>query len=225
MRKTCSYCKKRKDIKKFRRSSPDKDWYESKCKQCQYELSLTERIKWRKKNKKKVRAASRAWYEVNTEKAKLQARESRERNAEDLKEYFKKYYKKNGSKIRKKEAARREVNLNDPEFVAKEKARAAKKRKRIKNAKIPKAMPPVDNKVILDMYKLATRRNEKAGYRQFEVDHVIPISRDGFHHQDNLRVTTKRNNCGVGGKHSKLDSEWGKVPYCHYRREYYTFST
>ena len=224
MRKTCSHCKKRKDIKHFQKKSPDKDWYDRKCKKCVYELSLPGRIKWRKENKEKARSWSRGWYEANTERAKLQSRESRERNSEYLKEYFKEYYKKNGSKIRKREYDRRKVKLNDPEFVAKEKARAAKRRKRIETAKIPKSMSPVDKKVVLDMYKLATRRNKNAGYRQFEVDHIIPISRGGFHHQNNLRVSTTRNNRGIGGKHSKLDSEWGKIPYCHFRKEYYTFS-
>ena len=92
-------------------------------------------------------------------------------------------------------------------------------------AKIPKGLPPVDKGAIVEMIAFRLRLNKKAGYKKFCVDHIIPICRGGFQHQDNLRVITTNNNAGLGGKFDKLDSEWGKVPYCHYRREYYTFST
>ena len=56
----------------------------------------------------------------------------------------------------------------------------------------------------------------------YHVDHIIPICKGGPHHQKNLRVIESILNNGIGGKGSKLDEDWGQVPYCYYREEPYT---
>lgn len=229
MRKTCSYCKKRKDIKKFRKNG------ENIGRQC-YDCRTQVVNDYYKRNKKSIKASQADWYKRNKKSVKARTKSWIADNEERVKETKRSWYEENQESVREKSKARsrtkkvRELNKTygkrwRDKNRGKVKAKHVRRRAAIRNAKIPKGLSTVNEKIIHEMMELAARRNKSAGYWQFDVDHIIPISRGGFHHQDNLRVTTKRNNRGIGGKHRKLDSEWGKVPYCHYRREYYTFAT
>jgi hypothetical protein len=226
-RKTCSYCKKRKSIKKFRKNG---EKVGNQCYECRAETVK----KYYEKNKKEIQSWKQDHYIENEKYYKEKAKQWRDENAERKSEVNRIWYEENSGSVRERSKARsrtkkvRELNKIygkrwRDKNKGKVKAKHARRRAAIRSAKIPKGLTPVDEEVIRRMMELANRRNDKAGYWQFDVDHIIPISRGGFHHQDNLRVTTRKNNRGIGGKHTKLDSEWGKVPYCHYRREYYTF--
>ena len=48
-------------------------------------------------------------------------------------------------------------------------------------------------------YKEAERLTEETGVIH-HVDHIIPISKGGLHHQDNLQVLTKKENLIKGNK-------------------------
>jgi 5-methylcytosine-specific restriction endonuclease McrA len=56
-----------------------------------------------------------------------------------------------------------------------------------------------DNNKILWFYKEAERLTEETGIIH-HVDHIIPISKGGLHHQDNLQVLTKEENLSKGNK-------------------------
>jgi hypothetical protein len=56
-----------------------------------------------------------------------------------------------------------------------------------------------DNQKILFFYKEAERLTEETGVIH-HVDHIIPISKGGLHHQDNLQVLTKKENLIKGNK-------------------------
>jgi 5-methylcytosine-specific restriction endonuclease McrA len=56
-----------------------------------------------------------------------------------------------------------------------------------------------DNEKILIFYKEAERLTEETGIIH-HVDHIIPISKGGLHHQDNLQVLTKKENLSKGNK-------------------------
>jgi len=52
---------------------------------------------------------------------------------------------------------------------------------------------------ILEVYALARRLTEETGIKH-EVDHIIPVSKGGLHHPDNLQVLTKYENCSKGNR-------------------------
>jgi 5-methylcytosine-specific restriction endonuclease McrA len=56
-----------------------------------------------------------------------------------------------------------------------------------------------DNEKILSFYREAERLTEETGIIH-HVDHIIPISKGGLHHQDNLQVLTKKENLSKGNK-------------------------
>lgn len=227
-RKRCTQCKKIKASEEFpicKDSHCVSGFFISgRCKACHSKKSLDYYYKHIKdpKFKKKQRDRQR----VNREDPEFNARACeymRKKRLEDprvLKSERRRARKNRDhiNKIRRKRMRRIDV-------LAKKICANEERRARLMGAKIPKGLPPVDKGAIVEMITLRLRRNKKAGYKKFCVDHIIPICRGGFQHQDNLRVITTNNNAGLGGKFDKLDSEWGNVPYCHHRREYYTFST
>jgi 5-methylcytosine-specific restriction endonuclease McrA len=56
-----------------------------------------------------------------------------------------------------------------------------------------------DNEKILWFYKESERLTEETGIIH-HVDHIVPISKGGLHHQDNLQVLTKKENLSKGNK-------------------------
>jgi len=56
-----------------------------------------------------------------------------------------------------------------------------------------------DSSKILEFYKEAERLTKETGI-MYSVDHIIPISKGGLHHQDNLQVITLSENSRKGNK-------------------------
>lgn len=52
------------------------------------------------------------------------------------------------------------------------------------------ALTPEENRRALEFYKFRDILNRVHGRGMFEVDHKTPVSRGGFHHPGNLRLTT-----------------------------------
>lgn len=73
---------------------------------------------------------------------------------------------------------------------------AAKRRANLKLAHDESA----NEKKIQDFYIKARRLTEESGIRH-EVDHIIPISKGGKHHEDNLQILTRRENRHKAAKH------------------------
>jgi 5-methylcytosine-specific restriction endonuclease McrA len=70
---------------------------------------------------------------------------------------------------------------------------------RYRTKKINQMPIDADNEKILSFYKEAEKLTEETGIIH-HVDHIIPISKGGLHHQDNLQVLTKRENLIKGSK-------------------------
>ena len=73
---------------------------------------------------------------------------------------------------------------------------AAKRRANLKLAHDESA----NEKKIQDFYIKARRLTEESGIRH-EVDHIIPISKGGKHHEDNLQILTRSENRRKAAKH------------------------
>ena len=149
-------------------------------------------------NREKLNASSKAYYEANREKLNASSRAYREANKEKLKARDKAYREANREKLNASSRAYREVNkekiaattlayyeANKDKFFAKNaKARALK---------APALLPTTDDKLIQNLYKqrehMSKKRNEV-----YHVDHIIPLSIGGAHHQDNLRIITAKEN-------------------------------
>ena len=59
--------------------------------------------------------------------------------------------------------------------------------------------PDADFETIAAFYEESARLTRETGVRH-HVDHIIPLSRGGLHHQDNLRVVTMQENLSKGAK-------------------------
>lgn len=79
------------------------------------------------------------------------------------------------------------------------KAKVNAKTYRYRTRKKDQMPQDADNEKILWFYKEAERLTEETGIIH-HVDHIIPISKGGLHHQDNLQVLTKRENLSKGNK-------------------------
>lgn len=66
--------------------------------------------------------------------------------------------------------------------------------------KIQATLPTTDNELIKNLYKQRVVMAEGNG-EQYHVDHIIPLSIGGAHHQDNLRIITATENMEKGDKY------------------------
>ena len=74
--------------------------------------------------------------------------------------------------------------------------------------KIQAMLPTTDDELIKNLYKLRKFMTEEHG-EQYHVDHIIPLSIGGAHHQDNMRVITAKENLGKKDKYiPELGGVW-----------------
>ncbi len=97
-----------------------------------------------------------------------------------------------------------EVNMKklyDTELMAKYRTKAVFNAKTYRyRGRKKKQMPSdVDHNEIVKFYKEAERLTEETGIIH-HVDHIIPLSKGGLHHQSNLQVLTKEENLKKGNK-------------------------
>ena len=106
------------------------------------------------------------------------------------KEYISKYgktYRKNNKNIIIERGKTYRQNNKD-KVNAKE-----AKRKALKLNQSP-VLTPVEKILINRYYELSTKLNTTAGFIKYHVDHIIPLSKGGLHHPDNLQIITAKDN-------------------------------
>ena len=162
--------------------SDDKQDRKRAYKKAWYEANREKLKVWYETNKEKVKAKSKAYYEANKEKVKDRCKTYRESNKGEIKTKKKIYYEAN-----------KDWHI----------AKAARR----KALKIPALLPTTDEELIKKLYKQRADMSKKHG-EEYHVDHIIPLSIGGAHHQDNLRIITAKENLK---KHDKYIPELGGV--------------
>ena len=151
---------------------------------------------WKDKDKKK--AYQKAYYEANADKLKAEKKAYYEANGDKIKAEKKAYYEANADKIKAEKKAYREANAD--KIKARQKVwrennlelRNFLEQKR-RALKIPALLPTTDDGLIKKLYKQRAEMSKKRG-EEYHVDHIIPLSIGGAHHQDNMRVITAKEN-------------------------------
>ena len=105
------------------------------------------------------------------------------RNPEKMQEYKRQW------KLRNKEKYAKYVAEYDRKTQATRNAREALRRARL----LEQTPNNANLDVIESIYKMCRRRSQVEGI-QYEVDHIIPLSKGGLHHEDNLQIITAHQN-------------------------------
>ena len=192
--KVCTKCKELKSLSCFTTAAKNKDGLHCWCKECVNTYRRDNKDKYREtkqqyaiENKEKITAYEkdrRGTAEYKSRK-RLSDLKYRTKNNEVLKEKKKAYY------ADKQHLRRAEYQRNKQGYIA----RAYQRVKNIKN------LTPIDadKKAIQFFYDRAKQLTELTGVK-YEVDHIIPISKGGLHHQDNLQVLMWLDNRRKGDK-------------------------
>ena len=196
--KTCTKCGCIKNSIEFSTNKTSKDKLHSWCRPCVNNQ--------RKERKEKYRSTAKKYQEANPEKIKLWQETSRSKPEfkKKLAVYSKKYREQFAVEIKQNKLLYR-INNEDKVLASKKRhyqenkqAYVVRAYQRIKNIK---NLTPLDAcKIkIQEFYNIAKSLTEQTGIR-YEVDHIIPISKGGMHHENNLQVLTMLENRTKGDR-------------------------
>jgi len=174
------YCKKYREEnrekllrlgKEYRKANPNswKEWYlKNKDSRDKY----TKEYRADPINKKRIKKVNKNFRDANPDywaKWRPVYEAANPKKAEERKKHHRKWLKENKDKCYIYQANRRAQKINS-------------------------TLPDTDQEAIAKIYKKQKRLNEAAGETKYHVDHIIPLSIGGAHHQDNLRVVPAEEN-------------------------------
>jgi hypothetical protein len=163
---------------------------DSRYKDGQYWITKEKFEQWtnREKNKSLEYALN------NREKAKIKSKQWRKENKEKHRKYSLNWQKQNPNRVNKKNKKWKQNNLEKYKQIQKNYSKSVpeKKQKNAANRRCRKKTQSVfltegQKKIIECFYKQSLRLKKRFGI-EFEVDHIIPISKGGLHHPSNLQV-------------------------------------
>lgn len=121
----------------------------------------------------------------------------KEKNKNYCNQLTKEWCKNNRNQSNKIKKKYKEKHKNDPSYQAKILNYSAKRRAQKRNCIDDDTKD--DNK-IKKIYQIAKKLNIEAGFCKYHVDHIIPLSRGGKHHQDNLQIILAEENLKKSNK-------------------------
>ena len=137
-----------------------------------------------------TRNRRKAWYSKNAEQAKEKSKQYNKNNREKVYERKKKYSKNNRNKIN----LQKQQWLQNPSNTIKENINSAKHRAiRIGGLGCVPSLNPDEQVRLYKIYETRYYLSESTGVMH-HVDHIVPISKKGLHHPDNLQVLTATEN-------------------------------
>ena len=191
--KQCLKCQKIQEISSFYERKDSKDRLNNICKEClkikgalYYSKKKTSRAQYYLNNREYILREKKASYNKGFKQIYYQ------NNKEHILARTKNYYYKNLEQI---QLRHRIYSKNNPESPAQYNLRNAKRRA----LKLNQTPSDADMSEISEFYKESERLTKKTGVAH-HVDHIIPLSKGGLHHQDNLQVLTAEENLKKGSK-------------------------
>jgi len=177
---------------------------------------------YREANKEKKNAYDRAYYEADKEKKKALNKAYRAANPEKIKALKKVYYEANKEKVKAYcEANKEKISAAKKAYRKahmKEHCATQAKRRALKKQAI---LPTTDFELIKNIYKQREAATKEHG-EQYQVDHIIPLTIGGAHHQDNLRVITAKENVEKNNKYiPELGGVWADNKLARENRKKY----
>ena len=183
---------------------------------------------WNQAHKEEVRAERKSYYKANREKVLARQSDYKKANKEKTKAVQRAYYEANKEKLstrsrayheanKERESVRSKAHRKTHEFKQKRKAYCDTERYRgmarahhakRRSLKTQSTLPTTDYKLIKKIYYQRAVTAEENG-EQYHVDHIIPLSIGGAHHQDNLRIITAQENLEKADKYiPELGGVW-----------------
>lgn len=188
MTKICSKCgiEKPETEEYFYKQKRWRKNFRSDCKECvkQYNKDNAERIKKERaqyylENNEHINKIHKQWTKNNTKHIKEYRKQYKNNNKEKLEQWRKQYYKNNAERC--KQYAKQYRKDNKKEMRA-DKTRRNAERRAMKLNQTPKTTINEKKKVAL-YYNISRYMGEN-----FHVDHIIPLSKGGLHHSNNLQI-------------------------------------
>lgn len=187
--KRCACCKEEKSLESFGVNRQKRDNLHCYCRSCCKKKREPNREKmveycrsYNRRHAERLKQARKQYYEANKESLAAAQKRYYEENREAIAEAQKKWSKRNPKKVRAIKSRWKRANPENS------KHHCALRRLRLKE-QVPEDFD-------IDAVK-AFYRDCPAG---MEVDHIIPVSRGGMHHIDNLQYLSKTENRSKGNK-------------------------
>jgi hypothetical protein len=205
-KKICNKCKKEKEIAKFSKDKRNKNGINTVCKECLKQVVIKYRLKNPDRWKTMEKGQKLRYYEKHKVRLKNYRKEYYRKNKLAINNYCKSYRKSNMDKDRKWHKEYRKLH---PEM---EKAKKYKRRlKGLDGYNLTSKKIKLLQEYNLQTYKQDTFVCEycrKNIYESYDLDHIIPLSKNGTNDLNNLAISCKECNRGENGKHSKLLSDY-----------------
>jgi predicted DNA-binding protein len=145
------------------------------------ERNKSERKNYYKKNKEAVAESNRKWSDKNPGRKAQLTKEWRQKNKEYVNAVSREWKKNNSEKV--KEMIESRIQKDRDSYLAERRMARAKRRAILKERLHPDHNFELE-KVLTDQCK---RLYKKFGVK-FEVDHIVPLDKGGWHHHLNLQV-------------------------------------
>ena len=174
--KKCTKCGEEKFLSEFYEHENGKYGVRSICKICLKS--------YQQANSDKLKAYQKAYDKANSDKIKAYQKAYKQTNSDKFKAYKKAYNKAyNKANPDKFKAYQKAYNKANPDKIN---ALSSKRRA----LKITRTHPDCDNIQVKRFYKVCSYLSKHTGTK-YHVDHILPISKGGPHHHDNLQIITQ----------------------------------